>query len=106
MNLHLNQADIKSFDIKLNSGLHFLSDDESKAKRGVGIMFLSWIKTWCMVVLRFERTFTMALFVLWSFFVLLLEVVQLLLIVVILNHHLALFQFKLRKVDSIHYINK
>ncbi len=48
-------------------GITFLSNDESKAKRGVGIMFLSWIKTWCMVVLRFERTFTMALFVLWSF---------------------------------------
>jgi hypothetical protein len=41
-----------------------------------------------------------------KFFVLLLEVVQLFLIVVILNHHLALFQFKLRKVDYVHYINK
>jgi hypothetical protein len=30
-------------------------------------MFLSWIKTWHMVVLKFERTFTMVLLVLWSF---------------------------------------
>lgn len=48
-------------------GITFLSNDESKAKRGVGIMFLSWIKTWHMVVLKFERTFTMVLLVLWSF---------------------------------------
>lgn len=46
-----------------------------------------------MVVLRFERT-SWPCFV--KFFVLLLEVVQLLLI---LNHHLAFFQFELRKVD-------
>jgi hypothetical protein len=57
-------------------------------------------------MLRFERMFTMALLVLWSFIVLLFEVLQLLLTIVILDWHLMFFQFKLHKVDFIHYINK
>jgi len=79
------------------------SCDEYNSKcKGTSNNDLSWMNTWHIALLKWKRTMTISLLVLWIFFFSMLIIFQLIFDCVILDLHATVFNFKLHEIYAIH----
>jgi len=80
-------------------------DDYNSKCKGASSNDLSWMNAWHIALLKWKRTMTISLLVLWIFFVSMFIIFQLIFDCVILNLHAALFNFKLHEIYAIHHFH-
>jgi hypothetical protein len=83
----------------------FSCDEYNSTCKGASNNDLSWMNTWHIALLKWKRTMTISLFILWIFLISMLIIFQLIFDCAILDLHVALFNFKLHEIYAIHHFH-